>query len=200
MPRPRSSARQVSTPISFSDASVAWPIGFCQALNSAQSPRMVTTISSGKRAILQRQRVDAVADAAGLKEKRPTLAAEPCAGEIADAFLFRGQDDGVDLLVGLGEANGRRMAGIGDIDHCFTSWAFRHGRRRRCQFTSNYDPALPPFYSPTDDRKIILPNYCTECSVKRLAIFSGDMPLVSSLTPEPRLNPVFSSMAPLPSR
>src|SRR3546814_11994463 len=38
-------------PICFSAGSVACPIGFCHGLNSAQSPRIVTSLSSGKRVI-----------------------------------------------------------------------------------------------------------------------------------------------------
>src|SRR3546814_8043578 len=44
-------------PICFSAGSVACPIGFCHGLNSAQSPRIVTSISSGKRVIAWSARV-----------------------------------------------------------------------------------------------------------------------------------------------
>lgn len=46
---PGRSALQVITAIKFKAASVACPIGICHWLNSAQSPRMVTIINSGKR-------------------------------------------------------------------------------------------------------------------------------------------------------
>ena len=91
---PASSTRWTSTPLAQARLRV-WPIGTCHGLNSPHSPRIVTSMSSGKRQICaQRQHVDAVADAADLHQQHAALAAEPGAGGERDALLLGRQHDG----------------------------------------------------------------------------------------------------------
>ena len=77
--RRRPAARRSAAELSTGCASP--PIGTCHGLNSPHSPRIVTSVSNGKRQFAdQRQHVDAVADAAGLHQQHRALAAEPGAG------------------------------------------------------------------------------------------------------------------------
>ena len=108
------SARTTCDAHDLERGSASRPIGTCQGLNSPHSPRIVTSVSNGKRqASDQRQHVDAVADAARLHQQRGALAAEPGAGDQRDAFLLGGQHDVGDGRVGLharSAACGRRRA------------------------------------------------------------------------------------------
>jgi len=95
---------------------VAWPIGFCHALNSAQSPRTD----------LKCQSVDAVTDSAGLHQEGTAFAAKPCAGEIADAFFLGGEDNSLDVRVCIRHTDRRRVACIRYEDHVFDVVGLEH--------------------------------------------------------------------------
>ncbi|MNH18179.1 hypothetical protein D3C79_778770 [compost metagenome] len=70
-------------------------------------------------AVLQGKGIDAVADAARLHQQGAAFAAQPGAGQVADAFFFGGEHNGLDIGVSVGHADGRRVAGIRDEHDMF---------------------------------------------------------------------------------
>ena len=113
--RPRRRASTVHAHQLAARPGVAWPIGTCQGLNSAHSPRMVTSV---------RQRKAAGRGSESMLMQLPTpldcisstarCAAEPGAGGEPDAFLLGGQHGGLDGGVAMRQldqaASGRHRA------------------------------------------------------------------------------------------
>ena len=64
----------------------------------------------------ERERVDAVADAAALHQQDTALAAEPGAGQNSDAFLFGGEYGRLHLIGGVAQLDQPRMPRVRDVN------------------------------------------------------------------------------------
>ena len=79
-------------PRAASAAGALWPIGSCHGLNSPHSPRIVTSIRSGRRQVwFSASMLMQLPTPLRLHQQHAALAAEPGAGEQADALLLGGQ-------------------------------------------------------------------------------------------------------------
>ena len=87
--------------MAFKAGSVACPIGTCQGLNSAHSPRMVTSISKGKREMVASEsmlmQLPTPLDCIKTHAAHP---AEPGARRDGDAFFLGRQHIRGDVLIG----------------------------------------------------------------------------------------------------
>ena len=103
------------TPIASSTGWVARPIGYCQGFFSPKSPRMLTSISSGKRPPLVNDNMLMQLPTPLLCNNKTPRASEIGTSQQGNILLLRRQGHRMHLRVRQGEVDEAAMSGIGHV-------------------------------------------------------------------------------------